>query len=59
MIERGFKKAYCWVLEGNPSIKFYESTGAVFNGQIKEDEIGGTKFNDLMYEWKDLSHFGT
>ena len=53
--QRGFKKAYCWVLEGNPTIKFYEKSGAKFSGKIKEDEIGGMKCNDLRYVWEDIN----
>lgn len=54
MRELGYGKAYCWVLENNPTIKFYERTGAEFLGQVKEDEIGGKKFNEFAYEWDSL-----
>ena len=47
----GYQKSYCWVLEGNPTINFYEKTGAKFSGDIKTDEIGGQQFNELAYEW--------
>lgn len=47
----GYKKSYCWVIEGNPTINFYEKTGAKFSGDIKTDEIGGQQFNELAYEW--------
>jgi GNAT superfamily N-acetyltransferase len=55
MRDLGYKKAYCWVLEGNPTIKFYNGSGASFSNQLKEDEIGGKKFNELAYEWESLS----
>ena len=55
MIERGFKSAYCWVLADNPTIKFYERTGATFNGMAKEDEIGGRKVKELANTWSDLN----
>ncbi len=55
MKEIGYKRAYCWVLENNPTIEFYERTGAKFSGQTKEDEIGGKKFNELAYEWDSLT----
>lgn len=55
MKELGYQKAYCWVLEGNPTTKFYESSGASFSGNKKEDEIRGKIFNEWMYEWSDLS----
>ena len=43
LIKMNDSKAYCWVLEGNPTIKFYEKSGAVFNGMEKPLEIGGKK----------------
>ncbi len=51
MKDKGFKEAYCWVLDGNPTIKFYERTGAKFTGQTKEAEIGGKKVLELAYQW--------
>jgi 2-polyprenyl-3-methyl-5-hydroxy-6-metoxy-1,4-benzoquinol methylase/GNAT superfamily N-acetyltransferase len=54
MKDLGFKKAYCWVLESNPTIKFYERSGAKFSGQSKADEIGGKRFNELAFEWETL-----
>jgi ribosomal protein S18 acetylase RimI-like enzyme len=55
--QRGFRKAYCWVLEGNPTIKFYEHFGAEFSGASKEDEIGGQKIKELAYVWNSLEVF--
>ena len=55
MKDLGYERAYCWVLENNPTIKFYERTGARFTTQIKADEIGGKKFNELAYEWDSLT----
>lgn len=55
MRDFGYKKAYCWVLEKNPTIKFYERSGARFSKQVKQDEIGGMNFNELAYEWNSLS----
>ncbi len=54
MKDRGFKEAYCWVLEGNPTIKFYERSGATVTDQIKQDEISGQKVNELVYRWGNL-----
>lgn len=51
----GYQRAYCWVLENNPTIKFYERSGANFSGQTKEDEIGGKLFKELVYQWDSLS----
>ena len=39
MKDLGYKKAYCRVLENNPTIKFYERSGAQFSNQVKEDDI--------------------
>lgn len=55
MKDLGYKSAYCWVLENNPTIHFYVRTGAVFSGQIKVDEIGGQNYNEHAYDWKDLN----
>jgi len=54
MKDLGFKRAYCWVLENNPTIKFYERSGAAYSGQMKDDEIGGKKFKELAYQWDSL-----
>ena len=55
MRDLGFKKSYCWVLENNPTIKFYERSGAKFSGQAKDDEIGGKHFKELAYDWESLN----
>lgn len=55
MKDLGYKKAYCWVLENNPTIKFYERSGANFSGQTKDDEIGGKYFKELAYNWDSLN----
>lgn len=54
MKDLGYKKAYCWVLENNPTIKFYERSGALFSGQTKDDEIGGKKFKEMAYQWDSI-----
>lgn len=51
----GYQKAYCWVLEGNSTIQFYEKSGATFSKKTKQDEIGGKMFNELAYEWHSLN----
>lgn len=51
---QGYKKAYCWVLEGNPTIQFYEKSGAFFSKETKSEETGGQMLLELAYEW-DLS----
>lgn len=51
MAERGFSSAYCWVLESNPTIAFYERSGATLHGMTKDAEIGGQKVEELAYAW--------
>ena len=54
-IQQGYSKAYVWVLENNPSIKFYEKAGGKYTGQEKEEEIAGQKHKELMYIWDDIN----
>ena len=54
-IKHNYKTAYCWVLEANPTIQFYERSGAVFTGKTKDDEIGEKKVRELAYIWKNLN----
>ncbi len=55
--KRNFNQAYCWVLKGNPTIQFYEHTGAHYSGQSKDDELAGQKITELAYVWKSLEEF--
>jgi L-amino acid N-acyltransferase YncA len=57
LAKRNFQQAYCWILEGNPSVHFYEASGATYSGQSKDDEIGGQKIKELAYVWESLDHF--
>lgn len=57
MSEWGYQKAYCWVLAGNPTIRFYEIMGAMPIGMEKDDDIGGQRFKELAYGWKSLERF--
>ncbi len=50
----GYQKSYCWVLEGNPTTRFYEKTGAKFVGQTKIEETAGKDLTELAYEWSTL-----
>jgi GNAT superfamily N-acetyltransferase len=52
--EEGFSKAYCWVLENNPTIGFYQKTGAVVSSTGKTDIIGGLEVKELAIEWPSL-----
>jgi ribosomal protein S18 acetylase RimI-like enzyme len=51
---QGFNKAYLWVIENNPTIKFYERSGGVFNNHKKEDTIANQKVSELCYVWTNL-----
>lgn len=51
----GYRKAYCWVLDQNPTIRFYERSGARFLGQTKLEETAGQELRELAYEWDSLS----
>lgn len=55
MHELGYKKSYCWAIENNPTIKFYLRTGAKFNSQVKQAEIGGKVLNEQAFAWDSLS----
>lgn len=54
MKRRGFTKAYCWMLKGNATGRFYESTGAKLNGKEKIGPVNGKDEIDVMYAWDDL-----
>ncbi|MBY0413180.1 MAG: GNAT family N-acetyltransferase [Bdellovibrionales bacterium] len=51
---RGYSKAYLWVLEGNPTIKFYEKTGGIHKGHIMEETVAGQLMNELCFTWDSL-----
>ncbi len=57
LLKRDFKQAYCWVMEGNPSVHFYEHSGAKFSGVFKDEEIAGQKIKELAYVWNSLDAF--
>lgn len=51
--EQGFTSMLVWVLEQNPSKKFYESLG----GQPVDEamiEIGGEDFKEIAYYWDNI-----
>jgi L-amino acid N-acyltransferase YncA len=57
LLRRNFNQAYCWVMEGNPSVQFYEHSGAKFSGVYKHEEIGGQNVKELAYVWNSLENF--
>ncbi len=52
--ERGFKKGYLWVLKDNPTIRFYEKTGARKVDDIKKAVVGGQEVEELCYVWDNI-----
>jgi len=49
---KNYKKAYCWILENNPTCSFYERSGGIrILGEIKVAEIGDQQVNEFAYEW--------
>jgi ribosomal protein S18 acetylase RimI-like enzyme len=53
--EIGHHKGYAWVLKNNPSVSFYEVTGAKFNGQTKDEKVGLHQLPHLCYSWNKLN----
>lgn len=54
--QRGYGKAYLWVLDENPTIKFYERAGAKNTGQAKDAFLmGQLKVKELCFCWDQLS----
>jgi L-amino acid N-acyltransferase YncA len=50
---KGFKSMAVWVLQNNPSIRFYEKSGAL-PVSSKKIEIGGALLSELAFAWPDL-----
>ena len=55
LLEKGYKKGYLWVLKDNPTIRFYESTGAKLVHDIKKTVIGGLDVEELCYVWDNIN----
>ena len=51
---KGYDKAYLWVLENNPTIHFYERSGAKKMDYVLEDSIGSQPVKELCYSWENL-----
>ncbi len=47
---RDFKKYYCWVLENNPTIRFYEKSGALKGQGVKTIQLE-TELTEIPMEW--------
>jgi GNAT superfamily N-acetyltransferase len=52
----GFQSMAVWVLERNPSKRFYEALGGRLITQ-QQIERGGESFVEIAYGWRDLSEF--
>lgn len=50
-LEEGFEKAYLWVLDENPTIRFYERTGGHRSADAKTEFIGGKEVVEVRYVW--------
>jgi L-amino acid N-acyltransferase YncA len=50
---KGLNGMVAWVLEGNPSVRFYEKSGAL-RISSKEIEIGGVMLPELAFGWPHL-----
>ena len=57
MHERGYRKAYAWVLTENPTNIFYERTGAVDTGLNVDVNIGGKSYQERAVIWNTLDAF--
>lgn len=48
----GFQKAYCWVIENNPTCAFYERSGGKrMENKFKTEKIGGKLVTEVAYSW--------
>lgn len=52
--DKGHEKAFLWVLENNPTISFYERTGAKKMDYVIEDIIGSKAVREFCYSWDNL-----
>jgi GNAT superfamily N-acetyltransferase len=54
LAEDGFASAYVRVLAGNPTRRFYEKSGAHFQGESKEITIGNDTVLEEALVWRDI-----
>ena len=50
-VDLGFSKGYVWVFSDNPSISFYEKSGAKFNGKTEESKVGEEVLAEKCFVW--------
>jgi GNAT superfamily N-acetyltransferase len=54
MQANSFKKMRLWVLEENPSRRFYERIGGKLLPETKDVEMGGKSLREVAYGWDDV-----
>lgn len=50
--DNNFKSMYCWVLQDNPTYKFYEKSGAKALNKVEEVKFDEQTLNEVVYYWK-------
>jgi ribosomal protein S18 acetylase RimI-like enzyme len=55
--EQGYDSAYCWVLKDNPSIAFYEKTGAEVLDREKTATVGEVTITERVCYWPSMSQY--
>jgi GNAT superfamily N-acetyltransferase len=53
--QHDYRKMRLWVLEDNPSCRFYEKLGGARLSGAKTVELGGKTLTEVAYGWPDLS----
>ena len=56
LVGEGYGSMLVWVLAKNPSRQFYEKLGGTLL-RSQPIEIGGSKFEEVSYGWKNLTSF--
>lgn len=52
----GMSSMLVWVLEDNPSRRFYEALGGGLLPERQTSTVGGTPLAHVSYGWRDLTH---
>lgn len=54
LVENGFENMRLWVLEGNPTIGFYERMAGKRLSHTKKVEFDGVSLQEVAYGWDDV-----
>lgn len=54
LVQRGFPKAYCWVLKGNPTEIFYAKTGGQRQEREKTEFIQNVEVREVLMQWPEM-----